>query len=48
MARSDAYNLRARELAAASGLDPDACRPGEGPAWLAFRHAAKMEAQADE
>ena len=41
----DKYEQRARELAIAAGLDPDA-RVGEGrgmPAWCTFRDAARQE-----
>jgi tRNA-splicing ligase RtcB len=50
MTRSDPYQLRARELAVAAGLDPDA-RVGEGrgaPAWCQFRGAARAEHLAAE
>ena len=43
--KPDAYELRARELCAAAGLDPDS-RVGEGrgrPAWCGFRDAARQE-----
>lgn len=43
--RTDLYQARARELAIAAGLDPDA-RIGEGrgmPQWCAFRAVAKAE-----
>jgi tRNA-splicing ligase RtcB len=54
MARSDPYAARARELARAAGLDPDARieRPGQRsmPFWCTFRDAARaehMQRQAD-
>ena len=50
MQRSDPYQARARELAAAAGLDPDS-RIGEGrgmPAWCTFRDAARAEHVAKE
>ena len=43
--RTDPYQLRARELAVAAGIDPDS-RIGEGrgtPAWCTFRDAARKE-----
>ena len=51
MRRITAYEVRARELAAAAGLDPESrvARPGEPeggrgmPAWCAFRNAAIAE-----
>jgi tRNA-splicing ligase RtcB len=47
MARSDPYEVRARELALAAGLDPDSRieRPGQKsmPAWCAYRDAARLE-----
>src|SRR5271165_10994 len=47
MPRSDPYAARARELARAAGLDPDARieRPGQRsmPAWCTFREAARAE-----
>src|SRR6202051_4495347 len=47
MRRPDPYQARARELAIAAGLDPDARveRPGERsmPAWCTFRDAARAE-----
>jgi tRNA-splicing ligase RtcB len=50
--RSEPYQERARELAVAAGLDPDARieRPGMRamPAWCAFRDAARAEHQARE
>jgi tRNA-splicing ligase RtcB len=45
MSRSDPYQVRARELAIAAGLDPDA-RTGKGrgiPVWCTFRDAARQE-----
>jgi tRNA-splicing ligase RtcB len=48
--RQDPYKARARELAAAAGLDPDS-RIGEGrgqPVWCAFRDAARKEHLARE
>lgn len=45
MSRSDPYQARARELAVAAGLDPDA-RIGEGrgmPVWCTFKKAAQDE-----
>jgi tRNA-splicing ligase RtcB len=50
MNRTDPYQLRARELAIASGLDPDS-RVGDGrgqPAWCQFRQAARNEHLARE
>lgn len=50
MRRPDPYQDRARELATAAGLDPDA-RVGEGrgrPAWTDFRDAARAEHLARE
>jgi tRNA-splicing ligase RtcB len=47
MRRPDPYEARARELAIAAGLDPDARieRPGERsmPTWCTFRDAARAE-----
>ncbi len=47
MARSVAYQQRARELCAAAGIDPDSRieRPGQRsmPAWCQFRDAARAE-----
>lgn len=47
MERSDPYQMRARELAVAAGLDPDAKieRPGQRPmpTWCTFRIAAQNE-----
>lgn len=47
MNRSDPYQERARELATAAGLDPDAKidRPGQRPipTWCTFRDAARKE-----
>ncbi len=50
MRRPSAFEVRARELAVAAGLDPDSrvLRPGEEgsrgmPAWCGFRDAAKAE-----
>ena len=47
MRRSDPYQDRARELASAAGLDPDARieRPGQRsmPTWCTFREAARAE-----
>jgi tRNA-splicing ligase RtcB len=43
--RSDPYQVRARELCLAAGIDPDS-RIGEGrgqPAWCTFRDAARKE-----
>ncbi|HWF97031.1 MAG TPA: RtcB family protein [Xanthobacteraceae bacterium] len=52
MRRPDPYQARARELAIAAGLDPDArvARPGQRsmPAWCAFRDAARAEHMARE
>jgi len=52
MRRSDPYQARARELASAAGLDPDARieRPGQRsmPTWCAFRDAARAEHMARE
>ncbi|MGI4798175.1 MAG: RtcB family protein [Janthinobacterium lividum] len=56
MRRSDAYEARARELAALSGLNPDSrvTRPGEAPdgrgwpAWCSYRDAARAEHVARE
>ena len=52
MRRPDPYEARARELAIAAGLDPDARieRPGERsmPAWCTFRDAARAEHMARE
>jgi tRNA-splicing ligase RtcB (3'-phosphate/5'-hydroxy nucleic acid ligase) len=52
MRRPDPYQARARELAIAAGLDPDARieRPGERsmPAWCTFRDAARAEHMARE
>jgi tRNA-splicing ligase RtcB (3'-phosphate/5'-hydroxy nucleic acid ligase) len=52
MTRSDPYQTRARELAAAAGLDPDAKidRPGQRPMplWCTFRDAARAEHMARE
>lgn len=52
MSRSDPYQARARELAVAAGLDPDAKieRPGlrPMPAWCNFRQAARDEHVARE
>lgn len=48
--RSDPYQVRARELAVAVGLDPDS-RIGEGrgmPVWCTFRDAARAEHVARE
>jgi len=45
MRRADPFEARARELAAAAGIDPDS-RVGEGrgmPAWCTFRDAARRE-----
>lgn len=50
MTRLDIYQARARELAAAAGLDPDA-RVGEGrgqPVWCAYRDAARAAHVASE
>jgi tRNA-splicing ligase RtcB len=50
--RSDPYQQRARELAIAAGLDPDAKieRPGQRsmPVWCAYRDAARAEHLARE
>src|SRR5580692_2230422 len=52
MRRPDPYQARARELASAAGLDPDARieRPGQRsmPAWCTFRDAARAEHMARE
>lgn len=52
MTRSDPYQARARELATAAGLDPDARvdRPGQRsmPVWCTFRDAARAEHNARE
>jgi tRNA-splicing ligase RtcB len=52
MRRPDPYETRARELAIAAGLDPDARieRPGQRsmPAWCTFRDAARAEHMARE
>jgi tRNA-splicing ligase RtcB (3'-phosphate/5'-hydroxy nucleic acid ligase) len=52
MPRSDPYQARARELALAAGLDPDARieRPGQRslPTWCTFRDAARAEHMARE
>ena len=52
MRRSDPYQDRARELASAAGLDPDARieRPGQRsmPTWCTFRDAARAEHMARE
>src|ERR1700739_99051 len=52
MRRSDPYQARARELASAAGLDPDARieRPGQRamPAWCTFRDAARAAPLARE
>jgi len=52
MRRPDPYQDRARELAIAAGLDPDARieRPGQRsmPAWCTFRDAARAEHMARE
>lgn len=45
MSRSDPYQIRARELCLAAGIEPDS-RIGEGrgqPAWCTFRDAARRE-----
>ncbi len=55
MRRPSAFEERARELAIAAGLDPDArvARPGEAeggrgwPAWCSFRDAARAERSAE-
>lgn len=49
-ARSDSYQIRARELCLAAGIEPDS-RIGEGrgqPAWCTFRDAARKEHLAKE
>lgn len=50
--RSDPYQERARELATAAGLDPDARIEREGqrsmPTWCSFRQAAREEQVAHE
>jgi tRNA-splicing ligase RtcB len=52
MRRPDLYQARARELARAAGLDPEARieRPGQRsmPAWCTFRDAARAEHMARE
>jgi tRNA-splicing ligase RtcB len=52
MRRPDPYQTRARELAIAAGLDPDARieRPGQRsvPTWCTFRDAARAEHMARE
>jgi tRNA-splicing ligase RtcB len=52
MRRPDPYQTRARELAIAAGLDPDARieRPGQRsmPTWCTFRDAARAEQMARE
>ena len=52
MRRPDPYEVRARELARAAGLDPDAriARPGQRPmpTWCTFRDAARAEHMARE
>src|ERR1700680_361297 len=52
MRRPDPYEARARELALAAGLDPDARieRPGQRsmPTWCTFRDAARAEHMARE
>jgi tRNA-splicing ligase RtcB len=52
MRRPDPYQARARELALAAGLDPDARieRPGQRamPTWCTFRDAARAEHMARE
>lgn len=48
--RTDPYQVRARELAAAAGLNPDS-RVGEGrgrPVWTDYRDAARAEQVANE
>ena len=48
--RKDPYQIRARELCAAAGIEPDS-RVGEGrgqPAWCTFRDAARREHVARE
>jgi tRNA-splicing ligase RtcB len=50
MRKPDKHEARARELAIAAGLDPDA-RVGEGrgmPIWCTFREAAKQEHEANK
>jgi tRNA-splicing ligase RtcB len=50
MRKPDKHEARARELAIAAGLDPDA-RVGEGrgmPIWCTFREAAKQEREANK
>jgi tRNA-splicing ligase RtcB len=50
MTRNDPYQTRARELAAAAGLNPDS-RIGDGrgqPVWCTFRDAARKEHLAQE
>jgi tRNA-splicing ligase RtcB (3'-phosphate/5'-hydroxy nucleic acid ligase) len=52
--RPDPYETRARELAAAQGLDPDSRVPHASdpdrtqPAWVGFRKAAREEHLARE
>ena len=50
--RSDPYQVRARELCVAAGVDPDSRieRPGlrSMPAWCAYRDAARQEHLARE
>jgi len=53
MARFDAYEVRARELAIAAGLDPEirVAKPGSGktmPAWCGYRDASRAEHLAKE
>jgi tRNA-splicing ligase RtcB len=53
MTRTDAYQTRARELAAAAGLDPDARvaivgKERGAPVWCGFRDAARSEHLAQE
>lgn len=53
MSRSDPYMIRARELCAAAGVDPDSRVPKAGsdrgmPAWCNFRQAARDEHLARE
>src|ERR1700691_4342958 len=52
MRRPDPYQARARDLASAAGLDPDARieRPGQRsmPTWCTFRDAARAEQVARE
>ena len=52
MRRPDRYEVRARELALAAGVDPDSRveRPGQRsmPAWCAYRDAARQERLAAE